>query len=188
MSSNPPSKPQVGATLGPAGRNRQSQGYSSGALDQATVIHLIKAEVAISEARMNVELGKLEATISRAEFQRASDNKSLSDKVDSVAETLPKTTTLVFTIIGTGASAVIAILGILAFAGDRFDGGMAASGALQQQASEQAATVAKISASIDDLKAQVHNADKPQASPRDRQSGTVHHGTEPSVEGRRRSP
>lgn len=158
MATNPPaSAAQNKSAISSAARNRPTQPYSNSTLDQATVLHLIKSEVAVVEAKMNAELSKLDANLVKAEAQRTIDYKSLSDSLTAVSSTLPSTKTMVFTVIGTGASIFLGILGVLAFAGDRFDGGMAASGALSAQATEQAATIAQINANIAALRAQAQS-------------------------------
>jgi hypothetical protein len=168
MASNPPSPtavPTAGAP--PVRRTFQTQ---SGSVDPF-IIHLIdsKADAVRAELKAHVQ----------TELQSAL--KPIQADLEEIKR-LPGTKTL-FAAVFSGA---LAILAILAFAADRFDGGMAASGALVQQATEQANTIAQINANIAALKSQVQTNANTQGSAGPKQAPGFHSpaGSESSPAGK----
>lgn len=117
-------------------------------------VHYVDAKIGESEARTKAYM--------QNELQSAL--KPIHDDLAKLRE-LPGRGTLIFTVVGTGFTLATAVLAILAFAGDRFDGGMAASGALATQAEQHAKTIADINSKLDAIEQSQQDAQNRDRSP-----------------------
>ncbi|BCH04729.1 hypothetical protein MesoLj131b_67280 [Mesorhizobium sp. 131-2-5] len=111
----------------------------------------LDAKLAATEARVEAMEARIEASLDKIE----NDLGSFQTKMLATVGHLPTTPALISTVAGAAVSVVAIVVGVLAFGGDRFDGGVQVTSVSVQQAQEAREIAKANEKKVDDFIARV---------------------------------